>query len=66
MQTNQTPWRVRIVVRLINGNDSFIDCLTQNEANEEVLRLRMSENKSIKFWRFENLTFEQWKSERDL
>ena len=59
-------WRTRIVVRLINGNDSYIDCLSMAEAEAEVIRLRMAENKSISSWHFEPVSFEQWKAEKNL
>lgn len=66
METLKNAWIVRIVVRLKNGNDSYIDCLTEAEAEAEVLRLRMAENPSIVRWHFEPVSIEQWKIEKGL
>ena len=62
----ENAWRIRIVVRLINGNDSLIDCLSMAEAEAEVLCLRMAQNKSILRWHFEPVSFEQWQEEKGL
>ena len=66
METLKNAWRVRIVVRLSNGNDSEIDCFNEAEAQAEVLRLRMAENPSILRWHFEPVSFTQWQIEKGL
>lgn len=66
METFKNAWRVRIVVRLTNGNDSHIDCFTEDEAHSEVERLQMHNNPSILRWHFEPVTLKQWQLERGL
>lgn len=61
-----TSWMQRIVVNMCNGNDSFIDCLSMEEALQEIERLHMRENKAIKSFYIQPLTIEQWKIEQGL
>lgn len=62
----EKAWRVRIVVKLINGNESYIEELSLADAEKEVLRLRMAENKSITGWHFEPVSLAEWKLNRGL
>ena len=66
MDKFQQAWRVRITVRLKNGNDSIIDCLNKPEAEAEILRLRMAENPAIESWSLCPVSFSQWRAEKNL
>lgn len=66
MNSLLNAFRVRIVVRLTNGNDSFIDCFNEEEAHNEIKRLRMHDNPSILRWHFEPVSFKEWRLEKGL